>query len=115
MMRFGIIGLAASLVHILVAALMIILLPALHAFVINLLAYGVAFGVSLAGHQRFTFHRKASLWRFTAMSFTGFSINNLVLVGALGMGLAELSAITAAVVIAAVASYVISRCWVFTQ
>ncbi len=115
MLRFGLIGLAASMTHILAAALMIMVFPALHEFIVNALAYIVAFGISLAGHQRVTFRRSASLWRFTVMSLAGFSINNLVLAGALGVGVTGLWAISTALVVAAVASYVLARCWVFTQ
>ncbi|WP_346799152.1 GtrA family protein [Halomonas sp. Bachu 37] len=114
MMRFGLVGLVASISHILVAALVLYVLPVLHEFWVNVIAYGVAFGVSLMGHQRVTFQRTASLWRFTVMSLTGFGINNLVLVGALGIGFSGLIAIAPAVVVAATASYVLSRCWVFT-
>lgn len=115
MLRFGLIGLAASMTHILVAALMIVVFSALHEFIVNALAYGVAFSISLAGHQRITFRRSAHLWRFAAMSLAGFSINNLVLAGALGIGLTGLWAIAAAVLVAALASYVLARCWVFTH
>lgn len=115
MLRFGLIGLTASLTHILAAALVIVLLPALHEFWVNVMAYGVAFCVSLVGHQRVTFRRRASLWRFIVMSLTGFGINNGILAVALWLGLSGLLAIGPAVVIAAMISYLLSRCWVFTR
>lgn len=111
--RFGLVGVAASVTHVLVAALLLMMQPALHEGWINVIAYGVAFGVSLLGHQRVTFRRPAHLRRFIVMSLSGFGINNLVLFLALAIGASGLWAIVPAVGIAAAVSYLLSRCWVF--
>ncbi|WP_447926425.1 GtrA family protein [Vreelandella sp. EE27] len=112
-LRFGAIGLAATLTHLLVGVVSVTLWSGLHEFAANALAYMIAFTVSLIGHQRITFRRNAKLWRFCVMSFLGFAINNLALSGALAIGLKGGFAIAPAVIVAAGISYVLSRYWVF--
>lgn len=113
--RFGVVGVAASALHIATAAALLIFWPLIAELWANLAAYSVAFTASLLGHQYFTFRRHAQLSRFLAMSLCGFALNNGVLVIALWGGLAGMWAIIPAVLVAASSSYLLSRVWVFSK
>ena len=72
--RFGLVGLAATGVHLGVAALLLFLWPQLNEFVANIIAFCVAFQVSLVGHRRLTFKRQGSAWRFGLVAAGGFAL-----------------------------------------
>lgn len=111
--RFSSVGLLASAVHVLVAGLIFLGFPQAHEVAVNLISYCCAFLVSLIGHQRYTFKRRARLFRFLMMSWFGLLINNITLLAALKFGVVGVPAIAIAVVLAAVAGYLLARFWVF--
>lgn len=112
-LRFALVGGAATLVHIAIAWLLLTVWPSGPVFGINLLAYLGAFSCSLVGHQHFTFGQSAHFLRFVLMSLSGFAINNLLLASGLRLGLTSFWAIAIATCLAAAVSYVVSRLWVF--
>lgn len=78
---FGLVGTAAALVHFLVVSLLVPV--GLHPLVANVAAFAVAFGVSFAGHARWTFPasgraRPRALHRFFAVAVSSFAANELL-------------------------------------
>ena len=115
--RFGLVGIAATAVHVLVVLLLMqtINLPVL---VANLFAFLTAFGVSFAGNYVWTFgspgRPKTAMSRFFLISAFAFSANSLILY--LLTRLQWLPPAEAAVSAAAVVpfiSYLASRFWGF--
>lgn len=80
-LRFGLVGLVATAVHIGVGLLF--LGAGLHPFLANAFGFATALSVSLAGHHWFTFETSApfarTASRYTLVAFLGFGFNNLVL------------------------------------
>lgn len=117
--RFGVVGLAATVVHFLVAVVAVqlgVLAPQLA----NVLGFGVAFCVSFFGQWRWTFAQRGAapvaraLPLYLLLSIGGFAANAL----AYAWLLANTSwryDVALAVVLAAVAAltFVASRAWVF--
>jgi putative flippase GtrA len=116
--RFAIVGVVATLTHMLLALTLLNLggLPPLPA---NILAFCVAFFVSFAGHSFWTFRGhgaelKASMVRLLITAGCGFLLNNgtlwlLLVLTALGD---DLSVILAALVVPP-ATYLMNKFWVF--
>lgn len=113
MIRFSFVGIAASVVHLIVAAMALIYWPELHEGSANVMAYSVAFMVSLLGHQKVTFQRKVALWRFLLLSWAGLGVNYAVLFTMLALGFSGMFAMVPAVGGAAMASYLLARNWAF--
>ncbi|MDU4056600.1 MULTISPECIES: GtrA family protein [Pseudomonas] len=111
-LRFALVGAAATGVHMAVAAL---LLGGWNwpAYIANLGAFLVAFGVSYLGHRYLTFARAGSPWRFLLVALAGFGLNNLLLTGLLACGVPVLYALLAATALVPVFSYLLSSLWVF--
>lgn len=83
------------------------------AYIANLGAFLVAFGVSYLGHRYLTFARAGSPWRFLLVALAGFGLNNLLLTGLLACGVPVLYALLAATALVPVFSYLLSSLWVF--
>jgi putative flippase GtrA len=117
--RFGLVGVAATAVHMLVVWLLIeaSLLPTLAA---NLVAFLAAFGVSFAGNYYWTFQSPGSprraIRRFFLISSSAFAANTILLAGLLHAGWLPptAAAITAAAVIPLI-TYMASRLWGFRE
>ena len=115
--RFGLVGIIATAVHMSVGASMI--LAGVGPLLSNCLAFLIAFGVSFAGHFRYTFYGQASapgraFCRFMAVAVAGFLINQsilAVLVQATALP-AELCLLVSTG-IAAVSTFVLSKRWAF--
>ena len=79
--RFGAIGLAATGVHLVVAAAAIS--AGVNAIAANSLGFISALTISLIGHHIFSFKGRTSFWygarRFAPVALVGFLINNLAL------------------------------------
>ena len=112
-------GASAALTHLGVFALVQHLQPALWPEVANALGFGVAFGVSFAGHRWLSFKGTStpmhqSLRRFGVTALAGLVCNELVF-----MLLTRhyawwgLLALLLALVIAAAQTFVLSRYWAF--
>jgi len=113
LLRFLAVGGAATLTHLGVATALLLSGAPLPVLAINLVAYLCAFSVSLVGHQRVTFQRRARLPHFIAMSLGGYLGNNLLLLAGLGLDAAPLAAITFATLTTAAITYLVARQWVF--
>ncbi|TLP45697.1 hypothetical protein FDK21_13250 [Cohaesibacter sp. CAU 1516] len=117
LMRFGIVGIGATLVHMGVAASLVHFNIA-PVFVANLVAYLTAFLFAFTGHFVWTFQRgaplKQAIWRYFVISASAFGVNNLVLLSLVESGLVSkvASVVIAAAIVPAI-SYVASRLWGF--
>lgn len=114
LLRFGLVGGLATLVHLGVAWLSLLTWPAANPFVINLIAFLVAFQVSFWGHARFTFRQQGSAWRFMGVTLGGFTLNNALLWLFLTLGIqSPFLAICLAVFFVPLFVFTASRLWVF--
>lgn len=112
--RFGGVGVIATLVHLGVAGLALMVWPDMSPFLANLIAFLVAFQVSFWGHRRFTFRRSGRAHRFFVLAFAGFALNNGVLAALLGLtALNGIVAITAATFAVPLLMYIAARFWAF--
>jgi putative flippase GtrA len=115
--RFGLVGLAATAVHMLIVWLLIemITVPIL---VANLIAFLTAFGVSFTGNYVWTFASpgspKSAMCRFFLISSGAFAANTVILalLARSEWLTPALAALCAAVVIPLI-TYVASRLWGF--
>jgi putative flippase GtrA len=111
--RFGAVGGAATITHLMAAAVFTKLFRDLDAVGINTLAFCVAFIVSYAGHRYVTFGKEGSPAKFFITSLTGLAINNAVVYLASSIVEAKLLAITIGTMIAPIAVFFLSKYWVF--
>lgn len=115
LMRFGLVGLAATAVHLGMAWLALWQWPDASPFLVNLVAFLVAFQVSFWGHSRFTFRQSGSPWRFFAVTLGGFGINNGLLWVFLTLGITSaFLSICLSVLLVPLFVFVASRMWVFS-
>lgn len=117
--RFGLVGLAATGVHVAVAWLLLALTNA-HPLAANTLAFLVAFAVSFSGHYYWTFRAPGqplrAILRFIAIALLGFATNSLVLAALLRSGrISDRAAIAVALVIVPAITFLGSRLWGFRR
>lgn len=114
LIRFSVIGLLATLVHLGIAAIVLTCMnEAL--FLANLLAFIVAVNVSFFGHRFFSFRRNGNFSRFFIITLSGFAFNNIILSGLVYFELTEgLLAITISTLCVPFMVFLLSRFWVFT-
>lgn len=115
--RFGLVGIAATIIHILVVSVLLseTLLPTLLA---NTLAFFMAFGISFAGNYIWTFQSPGQpqrvMGRFLLISLSAFCANILILSVILGNAwLSRKSAVVASAAIMPLITFVASRLWGF--
>lgn len=114
--RFTLVGLAATLIYLIVANLVIWadLIPPTWA---SVLAYLAGMVVSFNGQSRFTFrvknHRPEHLARFTFLSVLGLGLSFGLVHLATNQGLAPVFATFGTAIAVPVISYVVMRLWVF--
>src|SRR5262245_43443142 len=117
LLRFGLVGVAASVTHVIVALLLIERagLPLLAA---NALAFSVAVFVSYFGNHAWTFgrtgyHRK-HFPRFLAIALGGLALNRIIVFLAVeAAGIPYLYGILLVVIIVPGLSFALSKCWAF--
>lgn len=115
---FGVVGLSAMAVHLGSVALVLVPLG-LPPLMANVIAFLIAFQVSLAGHRRFTFRdneapASQSGWRFFAVSCTSFVVNELMYAALLRFTTLDYRvALFIVLVLVAALTYVSSRVWAF--
>ncbi len=115
--RFGLIGILATLVHMAVGSGLIHL--GVTALIANVGAFCVAFVVSFSGHYRYSFAGHSAsvtgaLKRFMVVALLGFLLNEAILAV---LTLGDLARPTPALLIstsfAAASTFVLSRVWAF--
>jgi hypothetical protein len=115
---FTAVGAAAALVHLLVFGF---LKDHLQPEIANLIAFLVAFSVSFAGHRLLSFKDsitsiKQSLQRFALTSVAGFATNQLMFIVLFrAMQWTDWGALTIALGIAALQTFILSRWWAFKR
>ena len=115
--RFGLVGLAATLVH-LCFVWTLIRLDLAPPLLANLIAFCVAFGVSFTGHYHWSFQsrmpRRRAAARFGLIALAGFLTGTVVLAGLIRAGVLppEWAAAIATLVVPAV-TFLASRFWGF--
>ncbi|MCB8889205.1 GtrA family protein [Halomonas malpeensis] len=112
-LRFVFIGGLATLVHILVAAILIFSFPLLHVYLINITAFLFAFMFSFLGHQYITFQKEGSIVKFLGMSLLGFLLNNIILTLGLLFSLPDFYALVIATMCVPLLTYVVSKNLIF--
>ena len=115
--RFGIVGLAATAIHLAVAQAAL-LFAGLSPFAANVAGFLVAFLAGFAGHQWFTFRSATPLRqafrRYGAIALTGFAVNNIILAGLVATGfVSEALALAFAILIVPAGTFLASRFWGF--
>jgi len=115
--RFGLIGVAAMLIHLFVVWLSVT--AGLHPLAANVLGFAVAFQASYFGHCRFTFNKSPRLsgyWKMLSVSMVGFLLNEfayfLVLTRTAFDYRVSLSVI---LILTAVGTFFAAKCWVFVK
>lgn len=115
--RFGIVGVGATLVHLVVAWLaegMVGLAP----LVANAVGFLVAFGVSYLGHFYWTFGQRdghrGKLPRFLIVAGTGYALSNLVIVVVMDVFGGSFEAALLGILVAVpTTTFALSRLWAF--
>ncbi|MFJ5539666.1 GtrA family protein [Halomonas sp. ATBC28] len=111
--RFLIVGGAATVTHMLVAALLFAYVHNPSPYSINVVAFLVAFLVSFYGHRHITFQTRGSMRRFLLVAVGGFLVNNAILTGCLALGIDGLVAVIIATACVPVLTYLASSLWAF--
>lgn len=114
-LRFAIVGGAATLTHMGVAGALIGVGLDWPVWLVNLAAFTVAFWVSFFGHRHFTFQAAGSPLRFLGAALAGLAVNNLCLAVTFWLTRHDLASIVLAAIASPVAVFVISRLWVFNE
>ena len=117
LLRFGIVGLLATFVHMVIGFLLIQSnwLPVMA----NLLAFIIAFLVSFIGHLGFSFANQvvslsSALWKFALVALIGFACNEVLLILLLSEGeLTDTVSLWISTGCAAVLTFALSRVWAF--
>jgi putative flippase GtrA len=116
-LRFGLVGIAATSTHFLVAlGAMTLTVPALWA---NAFGFVIAFQVSFAGHRHFTFSHQnlavaTSRGRFAVTALVGFVLNEALLAALLNLTqLSDVVALAIALLSVALVTFLISKYWAF--
>lgn len=117
--RFGLVGIAATAVHTLIA-LVLTATDVAHPLVANLIAFLTAFTVSFLGHHLWSF-RGGRRWarrmiRFLAIALAGLAANSTALAGWLAwVPLPEELGIVVTVALIPLVSYLGARFWAFSD
>jgi putative flippase GtrA len=117
MSRFTIVGIVATCVHISIVWVLIEQFR-IETLLANLLAFLTAFIVSFTGQHLWTFRSNrnwlSALSRFFPVSFSGFILNNIVLITLLDMGfMSDAHAAMLSACIIPVMTYLAGRFWAF--
>ena len=117
--RFGVVGLFATTVHVLVA-IRLVSATALPVLFANLVAFLVAFSISFAGNYYWTFRAPGkpanAMRRYFLISVSAFSANTVLLAGLLRAGwLSPAGSTAAAAVVIPCITFLASRLWGFRR
>jgi putative flippase GtrA len=117
LLRFGIVGLLATFVHMVIGFLLI--QSNWQPVMANLLAFTIAFLVSFIGHLGFTFADQgvspsSALWKFALVALIGFACNEVLLIVLLSEGdLTDTVSLWISTGCAAVLTFALSKLWAF--
>ena len=112
--RFGLVGGAATLIHLLVAGALLGFFTGLSPFIANIVAFLMAFLVSLHGHRHITFKQQGSGVKFFVVALSGFALNNFLLASMLAVTpLPDFVALTISTLAVPIVSYLAARLWAF--
>ncbi len=115
-MRFGLVGVAATLVYFLLGLFFVYIMD-LPVLVGNTLAYVLSFAISYIGQSKWTFQASGSharmLPRFAATQLFGLGLNSLIVEGLVRLGLPYAIDMFIAAATVPVAVYLICKIWVF--
>ncbi|EGV28815.1 GtrA family protein [Thiorhodococcus drewsii AZ1] len=115
LLRFGIVGISATLTHLLTAG-MVLKYCYSSVFFANITAFVIAFQVSFVGHRYVTFKKKGHTDRFIVAAGLGFIFNNVILAGLVFSGLLNgLLAIFVSTLCVPIIVYALLRFWVFSN
>ena len=84
-------------------------------WLVNVVAFAVAFWISFFGHRLFTFQRAGNPLRFLAAALAGLAVNNVCLAAALAATRHGMFSIAIAAVAAPAVVFILSRLWVFNE
>jgi len=118
--RFGLVGVTATIIHMLVAAALITQVK-IHPFLANTIAFSVAFFISFFGHYFWSFQSKAqstnkAIKRFFLIAAGGFGFNTLVLATLLKSGITTpLLSTMIAIAVVPFMTFIASRFWAFKK
>ncbi|WP_299870059.1 GtrA family protein [uncultured Roseobacter sp.] len=117
--RFGLVGIVATITHLVVAQF-VLLSGLATVFQSTVVGFLVAFAVSLSGHHWFTFRHNnrfyQSLWKYAAVAIGGFLANILILAVLVSTAWVSRSiALSIAVLAVPILSYVASSLWAFPK
>lgn len=122
LIRFGIVGIIATLVHIFSAWILLDNLQINNAIIANTIAFLIAFIFSFLGHYFWTFKAnkdniniRKSIIKFFIIAVTGFSINTFLLSILLYFNIVadEKFAIIIALIFVPIFTYILSKFWGF--
>jgi putative flippase GtrA len=117
MLRFGVVGALATVVHMVIGYLLIASNWQPHTA--NFVAFGTAFMVSFVGHLGFSFADQdislsSAVWKFTIVALMGFACNQALLTILIASGhLPNTLALCASTSCAAVLTFFLSKVWAF--
>lgn len=113
--RFAIVGGGATLVHLIIASMLVYSIPSIPIITANTIAFSGAVLVSFAGHSLFTFQSRGSLVKFFVTAMTGLGCNNVVAYIILSISDIKMLSIAVGTLAAPVIVYILSALWVFEQ
>lgn len=115
-LRFLVIGSGATLVHIITGMLLLFIYKeSIPIFLINFIAFVFAFLFSYFGHKYFTFKANGNLIKFLCVAILGFVFNNLFLYLEIKAGFDRKIALPISIAVIPVATYFLSKIWVFNK
>jgi putative flippase GtrA len=119
MLKFGMVGLFATCVHMVIGFLLI--QSNWQPLVANMAAFGIAFLVSFVGHLGFSFadqdvSASSALWKFAIVALIGFGCNEALLVVLLSQDVfSDIIALWVSTGCAAILTFILSRMWAFRR
>ena len=117
LMRFGIVGVAATLIHLGVA-LYLNEVTAINIFIINVLAFMCAFGVSFCGHYFWTFKSDApklkAFIKFFSVALSGLIASSVMIFILMKAGIeSDVVKLVISILTIPAVTYVVGKLWVF--
>ncbi len=115
--RFGIVGVAATLVHLGVA-FFLSAYTEIPLILINLMAFMIAFAVSFLGHHHWTFQgktsQKESFLKFLAVALSGLAASTALLFILIKLDIStDMIKLMISIVIIPIVTYLLSKFWAF--